>query len=243
MKKGLLVGLGLILIIGLGLGGWFIFRGIDSNEEVLPTPTPIRYVEVSVEESPFISLIPSADGHWLTVMVDRIQDAESVEYELSYETADGVTQGAIGGPYSLAGVTNYEKKILLGTQSSGNYSYHEGVENGSLTVKLYGGVGARRFIADFVIAENEGDLVSANGEFSVTGADYSGRVVVMPTFGLPADREDSVEAGVYGIFGSGSVSLSLDDVSLTGVEVPDAWAGDGWGEEGSVTGKSLVFAG
>ena len=146
MKKGLMIGIGLVLVIGLGFIGWFILGKNNSGEEVLPTPTPVRYVEVSAEEAPFVSLIPSSDGHWLTLNIAGIRDAETVEYELAYDTAAGVGQGSISSPSPVGADGKYEKRIMLGTESSGKYTFHEGVSGGSVTVKLAGGLGPRRFV-------------------------------------------------------------------------------------------------
>ncbi|MCJ7828042.1 hypothetical protein MUP65_02780 [Patescibacteria group bacterium] len=240
MKKGVLYGLVGLVLVGLIGGGVFVFirKGRVDDDGDQPLPTPERYLEVEVKDAPFISLIPSADAHWLTVGIERIRDAETVEYELAYETADGVTQGAIGGPYPVPEDGKYEKRILLGTESSGHYRYHEGVVGGSLTVRLGGGIGARRFTADFILT-NEEPLSSSDGVFVIETAKFDGWVVVMPTFGLPDEAE--VSGQPYGVFSAGSVEIDLSDISFE-KDSTLVWNGKRWIENvQAVFGLEMAF--
>lgn len=239
MKKPIIIIVGLLLVVGLGVGAWRLIAGRGEEPGVTAVPTPARFVETALEERPFISLIPSSDGHWLTIKVEKIQNATALEYELTYTTGDGLVQGAIGGPFSTD--TSYEKKILLGTESSGHYRYHEGVERGSITIRLEGGPGPRKFTSDFRLQTGEDELVSADSKFSLA-ANFgkSEQYIIMSTVGLPGKIEGEVKAGPYGVFSSGSGKISQGEVTMADEDEVQYWSGDEWV---AVSEKALVKTG
>jgi len=225
MKKTLIILGALALIIG---GGALIFlpgKREEPEEPVLPTPQ--TFVETSLEERPFVSLTPSADGHWLTLAVSGIQNAEELEYEISYTTGEGVSQGALGGPFALSG-DSYEIKILMGTESSGRYAYHEGVEEGLLIIRLDGGPGPRKFTADWHLEQGVDELTSLDEQFVFSG-DFSATqyYITMNTIGLPGKVEDEVAVGPYGVFTSGSAAVRSGEVKLGDGDVFQ-WDKDEW---------------
>lgn len=216
MKKPVLISIIVLIVAGLVVAGLLISKKRRSGEEVRPTPTPEAFIETSLEERPFVALVPSSDGHWLNLVVSRIVEADSLEYELTYETEDGLTQGALGGPYQLKGETSYEKKILLGTESSGHYRYHEGVKTGSLMVRLDGGPGPRKFFVEFEIVKNTNqitmtDAIIINGDF-IKDQPY----LIMQSIGLPASLEKNKEVigGPYAVYTSGSKSIKNGEVNF-----------------------------
>lgn len=231
MKKILIVLVILFLIIGLGVGGFVLLRGRQSETDLVPTPTPEVFVKTTLNERPFISLTPSSDGHWLTLALGRIQDADSLEFELTYNTDDGLTQGAVGGPYKLKGETSYEKKILLGTESSGNYRYHEGVEEGSVTIRLAGGVGARKFITEFKLYQGEEEITSPDGGFALEGdLNTNQYYLVMDVIGLPEVLAEVDNGKVYGIFSSDRSGVKNGVITVSEGDVFYHWTGNGWTE-------------
>jgi len=247
MKKTLIVLGILLLIIGLGMGGFFLLRGSKKEKaEITPTPTPEIFLKTRLEERPFISLIPSLDGYWLTLSVSRIQKAESLEYELIYQTSNGLMQGAVGGPFALQGETSYEKKILLGTESRGSYRYHEGVKEGSLTVRLDGGRGPRKFSTDFHLQSNVENLSSIDEQFSLEADFSSGQFyLIMPTAGLPEEIEREIEIGPYGVFTSGSKKIKNGEIKIKERENLYYWDEKNWQKIGktniSETGVFVVL--
>ncbi|MBN1169199.1 hypothetical protein JXA63_04895 [Candidatus Woesebacteria bacterium] len=116
MKTNKLIPLIAVLALVLGVVGFFLLRNGGN---------------VSV------TLTPSDDGHWLKLDVSGIsQNADKMEYELIYNLPDGRVQG-VPGSIELEGESKVERDILLGTESSGNYYYDEGVESGTLTLRLF----------------------------------------------------------------------------------------------------------
>lgn len=236
MKKYLPVILGAVGVLVLLGGGFFFFRGRKAEE-----PEPIKkpegvLIETSLEERPYITLSPSSDGHWLTVDVSRIQDADSLEYELLYNTASGATQGSINS-VNLKGESSYSKKILLGSESRGHYKYDEGVTQGSLTVRLRGGKGTRKLVTDFHVQQGDDELTSIDNNFSVEGT-FPRRnfYVTMVTVGLPGDFKGEVIAGPYEVFSSGLKTVKNGVASLQLPEETEeaklySWSGTAWEEE------------
>lgn len=238
MKKNyifILVIIGIILI----LGGGFIFWRSWRVKELPPASEPEGVlIETTLEERPYIILTPSSDGHWLTIEVSRIREADSLEYELLYNTASGATQGSIN-TVKLKGESSYSKKILLGSESSGHYKFDEGVTQGSLTVRLRGGPGTRKFVTDFHLQQGEDELASIDGNFSIKDTfSKSNFYVTMHTVGLPGEFDGEVIAGPYEIFSSGAKTVKNGQVEITLSEETEtaklySWSGTKWIEEKS----------
>ena len=75
-----------LVVVSLLAGtGFFLVRGRGGAGKVTPTPTPEKMaVEAPIEERPYVSLIPRADGRELTLSIAGIKNATSLEYELAY---------------------------------------------------------------------------------------------------------------------------------------------------------------
>lgn len=131
------------LLLTLVISG-FIFSacGQTKTQIVVVTPTPAsRLLELKEEEKPYVSIIPSSDGHWLTLKITKINSQiKKIDYDLVYTAADAgmeIEKGA-GGTFDVVG-SSAERKILLGTESctSGcKYKYDNGVTGGNLTLTL-----------------------------------------------------------------------------------------------------------
>src|SRR3990167_8098863 len=108
----------LIVAVGLGIAtGVFFFLkgGSNSSEEGNSTPSDTRKEEVlkqlAVEESPYVSLTPRADGHEFHLSVAKIPSGvENLEYELVYKVASGVTQG-VPGTVKVVGKKSIERDL------------------------------------------------------------------------------------------------------------------------------------
>jgi len=112
------------------------------------TSTPVKkttksiQIELADNEKPYVSLIPSTDGHTLTFKVNNIPSKFSTaEYELIYTAQDEKIEieKGVSGTVKLEGSTTISKDLLLGTASCTNgckYKYDEGVTGGTLTLTL-----------------------------------------------------------------------------------------------------------
>lgn len=246
MKKYLPVIIIVVVALLLVIGGFWFWRSRRAGEAEPGLEPEGVLIETTLEERPFITLTPSSDGHWLTIDVTRIQNADSLEYELLYNTESGATQGSINS-VELKGETTYSKRILLGSESSGRYKYDEGVTQGTVTVRLRGGPGTRKFVTEFHLQQGDDELTSIDGNFTITGTlSQAIFYVTMPTVGLPGEFEGEIITGPYGAFSSGADTVKSGEVSikLTG-ETEEAelysWSGKAWEEEeAEIEGETIT---
>lgn len=224
---------GLLVLVGVY---FFVVRkssGLENkgnepnNEESQPLP------EVKIDARPIASITPSSDGHWLTMKIEKIKlQASSMDYELLYQLPDGRTQG-VPGTVSLSGVDSIERKLLLGSESSGKFRYDEGVKNGTLSLKFRDSAGklTAKFLTDFVLLSETKELVSKDGKFKATLNKVMPKTffVIMDTFGVPGDinLEDGFKHQVYGLFTSSTTKLS-GTFTIDGANYVTLWTGASW---------------
>jgi len=236
MKKNYIIIIAVVGVILILVGGFLVWRSRRTGEAV-PTIEPEgTLIETTLKERPYITLTPSSDGHWLTIEVSQIKDADSLEYELLYNTESGATQGSIN-TVKLKGESSYSKRILLGSESSGKFKYDEGVTQGTVTVRLRGGPGTRKFVTEFHLQQEDEELTSNDNNFSVEGTiPKTNFYVTMHTVGLPGEFEGEVITGPYESFSSGASTIKDGIVSLKVTEEKEeaklySWSGTKWVEE------------
>lgn len=201
-----------------------------------PTPIPTKPPETSIKESPFISLTPTADGHWVNLEIKGIKKGTSgLEYELTYfadvegsKIERGVTSGS--APVELSGATEFSKKVLFGSAScttgTCKYKYDENVNEGMLIIKLTGLGGTDKYSSAFRIQkgkEAKEGLTTGDGVFSFVSQNLAGGLyLTISTTGVPTQLPSGVAAksSPYGIFPSlvakGTISFKT---SLEGVKI------------------------
>lgn len=187
-----------------------------------PTPTPTKPIEQTIKERPFVSILPSADSHWLTLEIKNIvKETSSLEYELIYfAEVDGnrIERGVstAGSPTDLSSQTEFSKKILLGSAScttgTCKYKYDEGVSEGSLSLTLNKSGGKEKYESSFRIqkgSEGREGLTTGDGVFTFisTGLSSGSVYLTISSIGVPSLLPASVvpKTVPYGIFSSGAV--------------------------------------
>jgi len=219
----------ILLVLGLGVvtAAFFIFRG--NGEEITDDTSSI--IEVDLEDRPIAKLVPTEDGHWLNLFIEKLEiDAISLDYELLYKLPDGRTQG-VPGTIKLKGEKKIERELLLGSESSGKFRYDEGVENGTLTLRFRNEKGKliAKFTTDFALLNGTKKLESVDGKFVATlDSSSNDFFVVMETFGVPDALPAEIESGPYGVFASSEEDLE-GKVKLSGSEF--TWDGSKWTSE------------
>jgi hypothetical protein len=212
-----LVVVGIIAVIG-------VFVSIGSSNKPTPTATPIAEEiapEIPFDQRPYVSLTPRSDGHWLKLSimgVNKVSGSATIDYILEYRTSADVNQG-VPGTVQLSGVTNIDRDLLLGSESSGKFRYDDGVTMGSLTLrfrdksgKLLGKLSTDFHLQDF----KSTSITSADNTFTYTldKAPKKGYFVTLNTMGVPEGVKGEVAEGPYGVFTSettpfpGKVTLS-----------------------------------
>lgn len=231
----------IVILLILGGVGFFFFKG---KETVSPFPgsSTTSTTQVPLEERPFITLTPRADGHEIKLEIQNIKNAQTVEYELSYMAGE-FSRGTIGEA-KLEGVNSLSRNLLLGSEScSGTgdkrvcrYKYDEGVSEGTLTLRLRKGSSAQKYEVAFHLqrgAEAKKGLTSGDGNFEFMGSlPTNAFFLTHLTVGLPKVPDGKVIGGPYGIFTAGSsstkgtIKLRLDQATQS-VKVL-GWDGSSW---------------
>ncbi|EKE06103.1 MAG: hypothetical protein ACD_19C00079G0008 [uncultured bacterium] len=200
----ILLGVGLIVLV-------LVFVLIKNKKSEVIEDDSNVLVEVAFKDRPFASLVPTSDGHYINLKIDKITlpKAVSLDYELLYTLPDGRTQG-VPGTVDLKGQTSFERKLLLGSESNGKFRYDDGVADGSLTVRLRNSKGKllAKFSTKWHLQSTDSELTSIDQNFTYKLDKKPKGIyfVTMETFGLPASEAlSSVEGGPYGIFTSDSL--------------------------------------
>jgi len=225
-----------IIVILTAIGGFLIWRGKRVTQEATTEPEQEGVlIETALEERPYVTLTPRADGREFTLEIARIKNAKKIEYELVY-LSQGLSRGVVG-TVDLKGESEISRKLLLGTCSRNVCKYDEGVEEGTLTLRFRDPNGVRKFVSDFHLQQGEDRLSSKDGNFTLEGKLSADTFyITMATIGLPQEIKEKMVGGPYGIFASGSkvvkngaVGLTLSEES-TGAKLY-SWQGTSWQEE------------
>jgi hypothetical protein len=219
MKKLLPVFLFLGGAIVLGVVFFLIARSTKDTKS--PTEDIETVPEVALELRPVASLTPTDDGHWLNLSVDKFKiDAKTMDFELLYSLPDGRSQG-VPGSITLGGATPIERKLLLGSESSGKFRYDEGVSEGFLTLKFRNDQGklVAKFQTKWHLQGSVTELTSIDGKFSYTLPKAPAKTwfITMETFGVPVDAPGTVASGPYGVFTSSKTKLA-GELTLSGAK-------------------------
>ncbi|MBI5358298.1 hypothetical protein HZB69_01560 [Candidatus Amesbacteria bacterium] len=115
-----------------------------------PSPEPVAAVQLSSDKYPIVSLDFSTDGNYVTVNVENI-NAEQIEYNLIYEaTVKGnVIQTGVNASQNLKGKKTYTQKQLLGSESSGKFTYHTKIKNAVMELTLREAKGGSVYSASY----------------------------------------------------------------------------------------------
>lgn len=184
-------------------------KSVDVNNNTSEANVP----EISESEWPAISLIPSEDpkvpnslGHFLDFRVEKINipNAKTMDYELIYSTTNGGQQG-VPGTVQLNG-NSVERKLLMGSESSGKYRFDDGVKYGTITIRFRDANGKLlgKLSTNFHLQFGETILSSQDGQFKYTLDEPTRGVyfLTMKTFAKPEDTKMVVWHSGYAVFAS-----------------------------------------
>ncbi|MBU2577262.1 hypothetical protein KKA69_00350 [Patescibacteria group bacterium] len=219
MKKIFIIGIPIVLLIALVI---FFLSGLGKKKQAAPDNSffeepiaiPTRPIEEYMNERPYVSLVPTADGHWVTLEIKRIAKGFSkIEYDLLYyadaegsRIERGISTGGL--PVELSG-SEYSKKVLFGSASCTTgickYRYDENVNEGSFSLKLVGS-SVEKYDTTYRIQKSkeaaEG-FTAGDEDFSFkSNSVASGLYLTISTIGVPAVLPNGVVAKSvpYGIF-------------------------------------------
>lgn len=136
------------VIFVIALAGVFILKNRQDQapiqDDVTPAPDEVL---PTIDASVAVDLVRSGE-HAVNLTIKNIPaDIQSIEYELSYLTGQGLPKGALSGrPIELKpGEKEFSREILLGTCSKNVCVYDEGVSEFTLVLKFNSASGARVF--------------------------------------------------------------------------------------------------
>lgn len=189
--------------------------------EAKPTLFPTKPIEQSITTRPFVSLVTTTDGHWITLSIKNLTSGTTgIDYELLYMAdveGSKIERGisTSGKPVELKGATEFSKKELLGSAScttgTCKYKYDEGVNEGTLTLKIIGPNGTDMYTSVFRIqkgSEAKETFTTGDGVFSYVSSSLpaSSLYLTISSVGVPAQLSSGITPKTipYAIFPSSS---------------------------------------
>jgi len=141
---------GFFLVLFIFSGYWLLIGRKatvnNKNEQVIPTDAVIPTIDSSVK----ISLTPLAGKKEVLLSIKNMpKNTNSLEYILSYETIEGGLQG-VNSTAEIIG-SDFEKKITLGTCSSGTCVYHNIKDKIKVELVFKGNNGDKYFTKEYEI--------------------------------------------------------------------------------------------
>lgn len=141
---------GIFLVLFIFSGYWLLIGRKatvnNKNEQVAPTDAVIPTVDSSVR----ISLTPLTGKKEVMLSIKNMpKNTNSLEYILSYETVEGGLQG-VNSTAEITG-NDFEKKITLGTCSSGTCVYHNIKDKIKIELVFKGDNGDKYFTKEYKI--------------------------------------------------------------------------------------------
>ncbi len=231
------------ILITLIIGSFVFLSGCGKKNETTtqpskttPSPVPTKSVEETIGQRPYVSLLSSSDGHWLTLELKNIpKGTTGLDYELTYfadaegsRIERGVSTG--GTPVDLKNQTDFSKKLLLGSAScttgTCKYKYDENVTEGTLTIKLIGS-STDKYESAFKIqkgSEAKVGFSAGDGVFLLTSTGFSANSIFLTisSIGIPVQLPTGVLAKSvpYAVFPTTNIKGTVSfKTTLTGVGI------------------------
>ena len=150
IRKQYLIIAGVVIIILLVVIYWFFGRkNVSNNQALIISPT--EAVIPTIDSSVIVDLTSTTAGKEVLLSINKIPSGtNTIDYELSYQTAQQGLQGVIG-TITITNDSSYKKTITLGTCSSGKCVYHQVVGKIKLTLKFTGEYGDKIFEKEYGI--------------------------------------------------------------------------------------------
>lgn len=150
----------LIILAVLLAGGLFVRSKWASFTAPVPTPTEAPVVQLPPEKQPKVALKFTLDGHYVTVNMDNLY-AAAVEYNLIYDAKvkNSRLQTGVNAAAKLDGQSTYSKEQLLGSESSGKFTYHADIQNAVMELTLRDSAGRSIFTATYPFTVSPGKTV------------------------------------------------------------------------------------
>lgn len=220
-KKKLLIILPIVILIIIG--ALFLFNKNKSSEEVAESTSTKKKIQspvnvISVAERPYLRLEPSADGHYITIIIEEVKKpASELDYEMEYQTGS-MLQG-FGGLIKLDKLPTSEKK-LFGSQSAGGaITYHEDIKGGNLLAQFTGteNYAVKSAWRYFTNSDKATTFSSQDTKFSISNQGLSkySYVLIYNSPGYPGEIEGELLSDPYTIAAEKSLKVLSSNFEIS----------------------------
>lgn len=220
----------LVFIVGIGL--WlFKSKTTNPNEEtpeVVETPPAVNKINsMPLARRPYVTLIPrsvspsSVNGLCFEVDLGithlKNNETES-EFEMEY-TTDKSIRGVFGRRDFTDNVEH--DPLFFGSKSAGKTKCDTNISGGNLKLTFMGGSQEYTLREDYTVQNvglKEGMITSKDVRLMLDGSQAfsdDDDLLIMNTFGLPAELMDKVILGPYGVFLAGADEYAELDAPVT----------------------------
>jgi hypothetical protein len=147
-KRSIQIFLGIVILLILGVGGFFLISGSSSSKSSENLPVDDNVVQTLTPSAIGLKLEASPDNKKIRFTIAKASNIQSIEYELIYNansTAQELSEGAqarvqrgITGQQDInPGTSTYQSSwLILGSQSANVVRYDTGVKGVSITLKV-----------------------------------------------------------------------------------------------------------
>jgi len=213
-----IVAISLIFLSGISLSACGKKKTDTTTPQASPTP---KLIEMTIDQKPYISLIPRSDGHQLTLKISHIPtEISQIEYELIYVATDGTIEIEKGvGDTIEVKSTTITKDLLLGTASCTNtckYKYDEGVTGGTLSLIFINSNGQMSTYETAFILNSSAQINKTKSislpEFTINATVNTGQYfILLQNYGMP--NSSTLADQIYSVFASGNGAGLITSIS------------------------------
>ena len=150
---------GAVVALGISAGVILYFKGKPNAPIATPTPTTNVAIQLAPDKQPQIELKFSSDGHFVTVSLSNL-NADQLEYNLIYDASvkGSKLQTGVNSTANISGKSTFSQKQLLGSESSGKFTYHEKITNAVMELTLRDASGRSIFTATYPFTVKPGSF-------------------------------------------------------------------------------------
>ena len=119
---------------------FFVVRGMQKTKSVpIASTSPEEQAITMKPQDIGLSLIPSSNNTEVEMKISDVSKFNSFDYEMNYTAivnGQSVPRGVIGSGNIKSGETSVDRKITIGTCSSGTCKYDKGVSKITFIIRL-----------------------------------------------------------------------------------------------------------
>jgi hypothetical protein len=161
-QKNIIIVIGVVVLLLLGGTFFFIKRRPAIPTTVTPSPTPLEEVkQLDLSQQPTVSLAFTSDAHYVTVTLGNL-NADQLEYNIIYDATvkNNKIQTGVNSASKITGQTSFTQKQLLGSESSGHFTYHQNIQNAVMELVLRDAANRSVFTATYPFTVTPGQSVT-----------------------------------------------------------------------------------